>query len=94
MSEVPVVMTMASILFWCMRARARSRRCSRSARVMGTASLRRLVRATMAGGSFVSEAWCGLLGAGPLLRGTGHTAAAVAARRKRRREGDVRIVNL
>ena len=81
-----MVMTMASILFWCMRARARSRRCSRSARVMGTASLRRLVRAAMEGGSFVSEAGADS-GRWASAARDGATAAAVAARRKRRREG-------
>src|ERR1700733_6281823 len=79
-------MTMASILFWRMRERARSRRCSRSAMVMGTASPWRLLRAAMDGDSLVSD--CGAdAGCWASRARDGAAAAAGAARRKRRREG-------
>jgi len=70
---------MASILFCCIRARARSRRCSRSSRVIGTASERRLLRAAMAGGRSSDLCDCASVSAGVAA------AAAAEVRRKRRR---------
>ena len=78
-------MTMASILFWCMRARARSRRRSRSVRVMGTASVRRLVRAAIAGGRFSGWALSTRADCAAAVRTGDAAAAAAEVRRKRRR---------
>src|SRR6266851_9408 len=63
-----------------MRARARSRRCSRSASVMGLASARLLARAAMAGGR-----WSGWWDCCARARVGVAAAATAEVRRKRRR---------
>ena len=80
-------MTRASMWLWCRRLRARSRRCSRSARVMGMASERRLVRAAMAGGRSVAQTVPRCLHRDALGAVCRAAAAAAATWLRRRRAG-------